>query len=1489
MKVIKYLILVLAIVLFTLSKGQSQLLFQLGNQGDTHGKAITIDKDSNFIIAGTFQGTLNFNPKGSNELTSNLGSTDVFIAKYDKKGNFKWVKNIGTTGVDIPTAVKTDNTGNIVIAGYFGSENLPGRFIDLDPGPKEAKFYGEGGIDAFIVKLNSSGEYQWGFLITNKDSYSTEIIWDIAINKSGQIYLSGIFAGTVDFNPKGNRKLVKQSGTAHGYFTSKYERSGENLWITKIGANITNPFDEGFSSIDLDANDGCIVAGNFRDTARFEPDIDNEFLEVSSGSSDMFIAKYSSLGKITFRGGFGGKQQDRIFPGCGKIGTDGNFYLSGNFIGKADFYPGFATREIENKNQSKQIFLSSYTLSGTLRWAYTFNSDAEDDVPMGLDFDSEGYVYLSGYFTGATNFNPKGDKTLTSKGISGASDGFLAKFDNLSNLIWANQYGDKITGKDKYDRYQFTSIDAIKIDFDDNALVTGKFYGTVDFDPSNEISALTVHNIFDMFFAKYDYDGYLWFEGGSRPKLKLISPNGGEIWNVDSTRIITWSSKNVELLRIEYSIDDGNNWILISDSVSASSGTFSWVVEDTPSSDCRIKITDLKDMKLFDISNGKFEITSEVKPSRVIFTWGNLGPVSGKAVAVDSKNNFVVTGSFQGTINCDQGNGLVNLTAKGSQDVVLAKYNEFGDLIWAFNFGSAGVICEPKSIALDGSDNIYVAGHYGRAGDNPSNVDFSKESKIDTISTLGGYDAFIAKYNKDGNFIWAFNLGNSLGNTNETINSISVENNGTIYVCGVFNGSVDFDPTKTVHKLTTKGEQPELFIAKYNSEGKYSWALNLNTKMSDAETEGMASVKYDGTGGCFVSGNFRDSVNFHPLSVSGHWMKSKAETDIFLARYKSNGYLDWALQIESNGKDLTSSNCLTRGNGNLLYLTGVFDGRADFYPGLMTKELTSTNNNPDIFIASYTTGGNFNWVRKIPSVNGYDFPKAITLDTSQNIVLTGYFTDDINFGDEKNSVTFTSLGKNGASDIFLAKFDSKGIYVWANQFGTDTSGTGLLSEPNSMVIDKSNNIIITGTFFGNNFDFDGSQEKFLLSSQDRNDAFIAKYFENGMLWIQEPDTTQLFLIKPNGGEKLFVNNLYDIKWQSKFIEKVGLKYSIDGGKNWIQIVDSIKADIDFFTWLVPDQPSENCKILVYNPNNLRKMDVSSKPFIITDKYLELISPNGTEQIISGTKQDIQWKSNKIEFINIYFTSNSGISWEPLALYYNSSLGSMTWTGREINSQKCKIKIVDVSNPEFSDSSDNYFSMKKSKISTIKLIKPIGGETFLIGWYNDIFWESDNVDSIKIELSTNNGLYWETIADKVPITENKYSWNTNSEIYKSDSCLIRVSESLDSTIFDLSDSLFRIDFDIHVERNELNDLNIENIYPQPADYYMIVQLNSEKAINCNFTIFNSLMEPVEQSKISVRKVNDKKFFINLTDLSSGLYFLNITSGNQIIRNKFMILK
>jgi uncharacterized protein (TIGR02145 family) len=92
--------------------------------------------------------------------------------------------------------------------------------------------------------------------------------------------------------------------------------------------------------------------------------------------------------------------------------------------------------------------------------------------------------------------------------------------------------------------------------------------------------------------------------------LNINSPNGGENWQVGSTQNITWASSNVTNVKLEYTTNNGTSWLNIIDSTPASSGSYSWTIPNTPSIQCKVKLTDTNNSAIGDISNNLFIISS---------------------------------------------------------------------------------------------------------------------------------------------------------------------------------------------------------------------------------------------------------------------------------------------------------------------------------------------------------------------------------------------------------------------------------------------------------------------------------------------------------------------------------------------------------------------------------------------------------------------------------------------------------------------------------------------------------------------------------------------------------------------------------------------------------------------------------------------------------------------------------------------------------------
>jgi Secretion system C-terminal sorting domain/Beta-propeller repeat len=264
----------------------------MGGTGSDDARSITVDAAGNVYTTGIFKGTANFNTN-LNEPAFNLnsaGNTDIFISKLDINGNLLWAKNIGGTGNDLGNSIAVDGSGNVYTTGYFTGNN-----IDFNPDPDPVKTYpltSAGGMDIFISKLDGSGNFVWA---KKMGAVTPDVGQSIAVDGLGNVYTTGYFFGTVDFNPDPDpmQTYPLTSNGSYDIFISKLDPSGNFVWAESMGG--VNGIDQG-NSIALDGSGNVYVTGVFSGMVDFDSDpIKTTELNSVTGSTDAFVLKLNDL------------------------------------------------------------------------------------------------------------------------------------------------------------------------------------------------------------------------------------------------------------------------------------------------------------------------------------------------------------------------------------------------------------------------------------------------------------------------------------------------------------------------------------------------------------------------------------------------------------------------------------------------------------------------------------------------------------------------------------------------------------------------------------------------------------------------------------------------------------------------------------------------------------------------------------------------------------------------------------------------------------------------------------------------------------------------------------------------------------------------------------------------------------------------------------------------------------------------------------------
>ncbi len=280
---------------------------------------------------------------------------------------------------------------------------------------------------------------------------------------------------------------------------------------------------------------------------------------------------------------------------------------------------------------------------------------------------------------------------------------------------------------------------------------------------------------------------------------------------------------------------------------------------------------------------------------------------------------------------------------------------------------------------------------------------------------------------------------------------------------------------------------------------------------------------------------------------------------------------------------------------------------------------------------------------------------------------------------------------------------------------------------------------------------------------------------------------------PNGGESVFVETPTVIRWNTQGLVGffVTIELSRDNGINWETITGGTNNDGDF-DWTPTAPLSSSCliRITTSHAGNVYT-DVSDNVFTISETAaLAITSPNGGETFTVGQTIAISWNSRGTgvgNFVKIDISRDAGQSFETIS-DMAQNLGYFSWTVTGPTTDRAILRISPVNNPAAHDVSDGVFEIAAAL--GLYMLNPSGGETYYTGEVVDIKWftSGNTGTSVKIELSRDAGLTWETIVTDTP-NDGSHSWVVGGAL--SGACLLRIKSIQYPSFFSVSAGLFRL--------------------------------------------------------------------------------------------------
>jgi len=493
-----------------------------------------------------------------------------------------------------------DDEGNCFISGRFYES------VDFDPGPGEFILDSGAGYDAFLMKLNSNGEFEWAVNWGSGESVSGH---DLDVGPDGTVWVTGFFSGNTDFDPGPGDAYRNKSKNWHDCYLTHFDSDGTFLGVHVIGGDYSTTTGQ---FVDVDALGNITLTGYFDDAVDFDPGPGEDEVEPQ-GADDIFVCKFNSSGVYEWVATWGTEFMGLIpAKHCGD--SNGNVYIGGHMYSPIDLDPGPGT-DIYEPVGYHDAWMVKLDAQGSYQWSRVWRgTDGYCKVEIANIFvDADSNIYTVGRLQDEADLDPGPGEDIHNSGNVSWMDHYIACMDSNGNHQWARDWG----------TFLYSEGNFIRVVADDLGGVFAGSYtkGYVDFDPGPEEDEPTPIGDYDSFLSRYsesgnyawvtrfggeeidfindmdlDYAGYIYILGefyesadfdptdgienhfsdgdsdaylirlpaqglSGIDEVTVEQPNGGDEWKVGYETTINWSwTGDLSKVDIDLSIDSGANF-----------------------------------------------------------------------------------------------------------------------------------------------------------------------------------------------------------------------------------------------------------------------------------------------------------------------------------------------------------------------------------------------------------------------------------------------------------------------------------------------------------------------------------------------------------------------------------------------------------------------------------------------------------------------------------------------------------------------------------------------------------------------------------------------------------------------------------------------------------------------------------------------------------------------------------------------------------------
>lgn len=845
------------------------------------------------------------------------------------------------------------------------------------------------------------------------------------------------------------------------------------------------------------------------------------------------------------------------------------------------------------------------------------------------------------------------------------------------------------------------------------------------------------------------------------PNITVVTPNGGERWQTGSNQTIEWISENIANVKIEYTTNNGQQWTTIVAST-PSTGFYFWQnIPDHNSNLCKVRVSDADDNQPADVSNNVFTITNQIIKSVSIsrpvggeewqsgttenLTWNSVG-VSNVKIEFTSNNgltwntvqpNYLNSGSYSWTVP-DVASSLCKIKISDVSDLTI-----FGTSPNPFKI----IPLQTISLRSPNGNESWEAGTAKQITWFSSGID---SVYLEYTTDNGNKWNYIGKDTKNtGIYFWE-----PIPNTPSTLAKVRVKD---------AKDGIPVDESDGTFNIL-----PEPFITVVTPNGGEKWQSGSNQTI-EWISENIANVKLEYTTN---NGQQWSTIIESTPSIGFYYWQNIPSHNSNLCKVRVSDADDNQPTDVSNNV-FTITNQLTKSISNVIpaggeeLQAGTTENITWTSVGITSVKIEFTSNNGltwNSIHSNYSNTGSYSW--NVPNVASTQCKIKISDATDESMYAESGNTFTI-----QPAPSLALISPNGG-EVWRA--GESNLIRWSS---TSIKNVKIEYTLNNGVRDIDWLTIVASTPAAvGEYSISFTQPSTLYKVRISNSETGSPTVTSNSTFTVLPQTS-ITLLTPNGGEFWLTGRTYEIRWTSVNVAKVKLEYTLNDGVGWNTIAENV-TNGGFYNWTLPNSVafnSELCKVKVSeynqaNPNLSGAFDESDNTFSILYKFLRVIKPNGDEEISKQSVSRIEWLSSGVNKVKLEYTLDNGMSWTTIVDDYQS-FGAYDWFTPDVVSSLGKVKITDKSNNQVTDESDGLFKITAGT-SFIHLINPQLNVEWKVGTIRDITWNnSDNIFTVDIEYSIDNGLTWVLIADDLPSPgskENKFSWlipNTPSNTVK----------------------------------------------------------------------------------------------------------------------------